>query len=176
MTKTKFLRDFRAANTLCPFFYFNYVLPGGKFSYLDMRNNSKMTGNSMTFTLHTLPALNKDAYNTNLFVEGSNAETADTEYVTSNEMKWKIDVTGDGTANCPAVPVTVKANDTGEKVNVTGYFGGDISNERNYNFTKYSTTHGSFYLSQWAGNYYQEACRCDDNCKGRRRHHGKRHS
>lgn len=156
LTKTKFLRDFRAANTLCPFFYFNYVLPGGKFSYLDMRNNSKMTGNSMTFTLHTLPALNKDAYNTNLFVEGSNAETADTEYVTSNEMKWKIDVTGDGTANCPAVPVTVKANDTGEKVNVTGYFGGDISNERNYNFTKYSTTHGSFYLSQWAGNYYQE--------------------
>lgn len=156
LTKAVYLRDFRAANTQCSFFYFNYVNPGGRFAYLDMRNNKKMTGNSMTFTLRTMPALNKDVYNTNLFVEGSNAETADTDYVTSQDMKWKIDVNGDGTATCAAVPVTVNATDSGEKVHVSGNFGGDISHDREYDFTKYTTAHGSFYLSQWDGNYFQE--------------------
>lgn len=147
------LREFRAANTLCSFFYFNYVNAWGRFNYVDISNNTKMTGNSMTFTLRTMPAAYSD-YNT-LKIDGSNAETADTEYVSSTDMKWKPNVTGDGTANNPDVAVTVNATDSGEKVTVTGQYGG-MTADQTFSFTKYTTDGGSFTLSQWSGNYFQQ--------------------
>ena len=147
------LREFRAANTQCSFFYFNYVNTWGRFNYVDISNNAKMTGNSMTFTLRTMPAAYSD-YNT-LKIDGSNAETADTEYVSSSDMKWKPNVTGDGTANNPDVAVTVNATDSGEKVTVTGQYGG-MTADQTFTFTKYTTDGGSFTLSQWSGNYFQQ--------------------
>ncbi len=147
------LREFRAANTLCSFFYFNYINAWGRFNYVDISNNAKMTGNSMTFTLRTMPAAYSD-YNT-LKIDGSNAETADTEYVSSTDMKWKPNVTGDGTATNPDVAVTVNATDSGKKVTVTGQYGG-MTAEQTFTFTKYVTDGGSFTLSQWSGGYFQQ--------------------
>lgn len=148
------LRDFRARNTQCEFFYFNYINPWGRFNYVDIRDNKKMTGNSMNFTLHTIPQAYSD-YSNSLLIAGSNGETADTEYATSQDMKWKCDVTGDGTAKNEAVKVTVDGTDTGERVSGKGEFGG-ITFEQEYDFTKYSTTGGTFTVSQWTGNYFQQ--------------------
>ncbi len=152
LEKVYSLRELRAANTNCAFFYFNYINAWGRFNYVDISNNAKMTGNSMTFTLRTMPAAYSD-YNT-LKINGSNAETADTEYVSSSDMNWKPNVTGDGTANNPDVAVTVNATDSGEKVTVTGQYGGK-TDEQTFSFTKYITTGGSFTLSQWSGPYFQ---------------------
>ena len=148
------LRDFRARNTQCEFFYFNYINPWGRFNYVDIRDNKKMTGNSMNFTLHTISQAYSD-YSNSLLIAGSNGETADTEYATSQDMKWKCDVTGDGTAKNEAVKVTVDGTDTGERVSGKGEFGG-ITFEQEYDFTKYSTTGGTFTVSQWTGNYFQQ--------------------
>ena len=148
------LRDFRARNTQCEFFYFNYINPWGRFNYVDIRDNKKMTGNSMNFTLHTIPQAYSD-YSNSLLISGSNGETADTEYATSQDMKWKCDVTGDGTAKNEAVKVTVDGTDTGERVSGKGEFGG-ITFEQEYDFTKYSTTGGTFTVSQWDGAYFQQ--------------------
>lgn len=148
------LRDFRARNTQCEFFYFNYINPWGRFNYVDIRDNKKMTGNSMNFTLHTIPQAYSD-YSNSLLISGSNGETADTEYATSQDMKWKCDVTGDGTAKNEAVKVTVDGTDTGERVSGKGEFGG-ITFEQEYDFTKYSTTGGTFTVSQWTGAYFQQ--------------------
>ena len=148
------LRDFRARNTQCEFFYFNYINPWGRFNYVDIRDNKKMTGNSMNFTLHTIPQAYSD-YSNSLLIAGSNGETADTEYATSQDMKWKCDVTGDGTAKNEAVKVTVDGTDTGERVSGKGEFGG-ITFEQEYDFTKYSTTGGTFTVSQWTGAYFQQ--------------------
>ena len=147
------LRKFEAANTQCQFFYFNYVNPWGRFNYVDISNNARMTGNSMNFTLRTLPAAYSD-YNT-LKIDGSNAETADTSYPSSTDMKWKPNVTGDGTATNPDVNTTVKATNTGEKITVTGEYGG-ITSDQTFEFTKYTTDGGSFYLAQWSGDYFQQ--------------------
>lgn len=65
------LRDFRARNTQCEFFYFNYINPWGRFNYVDIRDNKKMTGNSMNFTLHTIPQAYSD-YSNSLLISGSN--------------------------------------------------------------------------------------------------------
>ena len=148
------LRDFRARNTQCEFFYFNYINPWGRFNYVDIRDNKKMTGNSMNFTLHTIPQAYLE-YSNSLLIAGSNGETADTEYATSQDMKWKCDVTGDGTAKNEAVKVTVDGTDTGERVSGKGEFGG-ITFEQEYDFTKYSTTGGTFTVSQWTGDYFQQ--------------------
>ena len=148
------LRDFRARNTQCEFFYFNYINPWGRFNYVDIRDNKKMTGNSMNFTLHTIPQAYSD-YSNSLLIAGSNGETADTEYATSENMQWRCDVTGDGTAKNEAVKVTVDGTDTGERVSGKGEFGG-ITFEQEYDFTKYSTTGGTFTVSQWTGDYFQQ--------------------
>ena len=149
-----YLRDFRARNTQCEFFYFNYVASRGRFNYVDIRDNKRMTGNSMNFTLHTIPQAYSE-YSNALLIAGSNGETADTEYATSQDMKWKCDVQGNGTAKNEAVNVTVVGTDTGERVAGKGEFGG-ITFEQEYDFTKYSTTGGTFTVSQWDGAYFQQ--------------------
>lgn len=150
----EFLKEFRASNTKCSYFYFNYVYPTGNLNTVDIRNNKNMTGNSMNFTLHTLPEA-KSEYGSYLYIAGSNGETADTSYPTSQEMHWRIDTKGDGTAQNEAVPVTVDATNTGETVTVTGEFGG-MKADQTFTFTKYSTTGGTFTVSQWSGAYYQQ--------------------
>lgn len=147
------LREFRAANTQCTFFYFNYINAWGRFNHVDIRNNARMTGNSMNFTLRTLPGAYSE-YSNALLIAGSNGETADTSYPTSSDMKWKIDVTGDGTASNPDVAVTVEGTVVGDST-VTGEFGG-MKQDQTFTFSKYSTTGGEFMLTQWSGGYYQQ--------------------
>lgn len=156
LTKAYNLTTFRAANTLCSFFYFNYVNPWGRFSEVDVRNNPNMTSASLNCMFHTMPARSSNSYNTTLFIEGSNGEHSDTSYPNSDDMKWKTDVTGDGTATNSDVAVKLlDAVDTGLKNTVTGAYGG-ITSDQTFVLTKYSTAHGTFSLAQWSGSYYQQ--------------------
>lgn len=159
----EFLKEFRASNTKCSYFYFNYVYPTGNLNLVDIRNNKNMTGNSMNFTLRTIPEA-KSEYGSYLYIAGSNGETADTSYPTSQDLHWKIDVTGDGTAQNEAVPVTVDATNTGETVTVTGEYGG-MKADQTFTFTKYSTTGGTFTVSQWSGEYYQQLADITNSAK-----------
>lgn len=159
-----YLAEFKGANTRLEFVDFNGVQPGGM-SVIDLRDNKRMTGESVDYTIHTLPQA-KANYNTepNLLLSGSNGETADISYATSSDMQWKCDITGDATSSHTPVPVTLKdITDTG--VNVTGslerlypYFGVGLD----YDLDRYSTDGGEFLLAQWQPVYFQKIASVTD--------------
>ncbi len=159
-----FLAEFKAADTRLEFVDFNGIQPGGM-SIIDLRDNKRMTGESVDYTIHTLPQA-KSNYNTepNLLLSGSNGETADISYATTTDMQWRCDITGNDTASHTRVPVTLKgATDTGE--NVTGslerlypYFGLGLD----YDLDRYSTEGGEFLIAQWQPVYYQKIASVTD--------------
>lgn len=155
LSNAYYLRSFKAVNTLCPSFYFNYVSPFGRFAEIDVRNNKNMTSASINFMFMTLPQHYNDSNKNTLLIEGSNGEHSDPTYPQSSDMKWKLDVEGDKTATNDDVEVTVNATNTGEMIDVTGQFGG-MAAEQSFSFTKWATDKGSFYISQWSGPYYQQ--------------------
>lgn len=64
-------------------------------------------------------------------------------------MQWKVDVTGDGTAQNAETDVTIDATKTEETIHVEGQTGGNLMNDGIYDFTKYTTENGAFAISQW---------------------------
>ncbi len=152
-----YLTEIKASNTLLEFVDFNGVQPSN-LSLVDLRDNKRMTGESVDYTIHTLPVA-KQSYNPaeNLLLSGSNGETADISYATSTDMQWKCDITGSGTSSHTKVPVTLEgATDTGS--NVTGvldrlypFFGLKLE----YDLDRYSTDGGEFLLAQWQPVYFQ---------------------
>ena len=155
---TYFLQTFEAASTLLEFVDFNGVQPGG-LSKIDLRYNTRMTGESVDYTIHTLPVA-RENYSTdnNLLLRGSNGETADISYATSSDMLWKCDIAGDNTASHTPLPLTlVDATDTGE--NVTGTLERLYPNfglSLDYDLDRYTTAGGDFLISQWQQPYYQK--------------------
>ncbi len=159
-----YLTEFKASNTNIEFVDFNGVQPSG-LSMIDLRDNKRMTGESVDYTIHTLPVA-KQNYNpaANLLLSGSNGETADISYATSSDMQWKCDITGDGTASKDKVTVTLEgATDTGN--NVTGhldrlypFFGVGLD----YDLDRYSTDGGEFLISQWQPVYFQQIASVTD--------------
>lgn len=154
LTNVYSLRRFEAAATLCDYFYFNYVNPMGRFEYVDVRDNSNMTAQSINCMFKTLPIHYGKSYNATLLISGSNGETSDTSYPNSSDMGWLTDINGDGTAQFDKVSVSIDAVDTGEKIELEGNFGG-INSEQSYTLTQYSTENGTFALVQWDTPYFQ---------------------
>lgn len=157
LTKAYYLREFRAADTKCSSFYFNYVNPWGQFQYIDVRNNPNLTSSAINCMFKTLPeCARKYGSSPNLLIAGSNGEHSDPSYPTSDDLEWVLDVEGDATATNDDVAVTLlNATDTGEKETVTGQYGG-MTSDQTFTFTKYRTEHGTFTVSQWSGAYYQQ--------------------
>lgn len=155
LMQASYLEEFYGANTLLEFVDFNGQ-QAQRMRVIDLRDNSHMTGETVDYTIHTLPQAKSTAGN-NLLLSGSNAETAETAYATSLDMGWKCDVTGDGSARHSKVAVTLTgATDTGE--NKTGtvdrlypIFGLSMD----YDFDIYQTEGGKFLISQWQPNYFQ---------------------
>lgn len=157
-----YLKEFVAANSRLRFVDFNGQQPG-RLQLVDLRNSPGFTYESMAYTLKTLPQ-SKRVWSTNLFVEGSHAEHADTDYLTDADMQWKCDVVGDGTAQWNNLDVTLlDATDTGE--NKTGVV------DRLYPFMGYSmpydldvmeTDGGRFILAQWQKPWFQTVASVHD--------------
>lgn len=151
-----YLQTLEATDTQCDYFYFNYISPSGTFEKVDIRNNPRMTSDALSMMYKTMPA-HPDSWSSepNLLISGSNGEHSDTDYVTSTDMSWKVDVEGDGTAQNAETDVTIDAAKTDETMHLEGNFGGNISLDQSYDFVKYETENGKFSICQWAAPYYQ---------------------
>lgn len=158
-----FLSSFDASGSQLEFLDFNGIQPE-HMRKVDLRNCPNFTYESMAYTLKTLPMC-RQAWSTNLFVAGSKAEHADIEFLTTPEMNWICDITGDGTAEFSPLSVTLDgATDTGE--NKTGVL------ERLYPYSGYSlkydldvmqTEGGRFILAQWQPEWFQTVASVHDS-------------
>ena len=157
LSNAYYLQNLIATGTQCDYFYFNYISPAGTFKKVDIRNNTRMTSDALSMMYMTMPA-HSDSWSSDptLLIEGSNGEHSNTEYVTSSDMQWIVDVEGDGTAQNAETDVTIDAVKTSETIHLEGYFGGNIVDEQSYDFAKYTTDNGSFAICQWAAPYYQK--------------------
>ena len=145
-----YLETFRAAGSKISFVDFHGT-QANKMTTIDLSNCPAFTAASMTYTLRTIRPCNKKQSATNLFLTGSNAEHADTDYATSSDYKWTSDVQGDATAtNDPLAVTLADATDTGE--NKTGTLGRLFPNyalSLDYDLDVMQTTGGKFIICQW---------------------------
>ncbi len=162
LTNAYFLQEFVATDTQCDYFYFNYVSPSGTFEKVDIRNNPRMTSDALSMMYKTMPAHADNSSVPNLLISGSNGEHSDTDYVTSSDMQWKVDVEGDGTAQNAETDVTIDATLTDGTVHVEGQTGGNRLNDGVYDFPKYTTGNGAFAIAQWQAPHYQTLASVSD--------------
>ena len=87
-------------------FYYNQGI-----NTIDIRDNANMTPCSLNYMYQTLSGLESASPYPNLLLEGSNAETSDTSIAT--ELKWTVDVKGDGSATCGTVTATIVPSEMG---------------------------------------------------------------
>lgn len=108
LSQNSYLEKFWGQNNRFTFldFYYNQGI-----NTIDIRNNAGMTPCSLNYMYQTLSGLEKTSPNTNLWLEGSNAETSNTSLAT--ELKWTVDVTGDGSATCGTVTATLVPSEMG---------------------------------------------------------------
>ena len=108
LSQNSYLERFWGQNNSFTFldFYYNQGI-----KYIDIRDNAGMTPCSLNFMYQTLSGLEKTSSYPNLLLEGSNAQTSDTSIAT--ELKWTVDVTGDGSASCGTVTATIVTSDKG---------------------------------------------------------------
>ena len=152
-----YLQEFRAKNTNLEFVDF-LGTQSGNVSLIDLRDNKNMTGETVSYTIHTLRASKSNSWSSspNLLLSGSNAETADTDIAESDDYHWICDVKGDGTAQWRTVDVNiVDATDTGDNKKgeldrLYPLYGLGFS----YDFDIYETEGGKFLISQWQPSGY----------------------
>lgn len=154
-----YLKSFTAANTNLEFLDFNGT-QANRITKIDLRNNKRMTSETVDYIIHTLPVAKENAWSTEptLLLEGSNAEHADTKYAESSDMLWKCDVTGDGTVTHDPIAITFEgATLTGNRI--TGKldrlypnFGRGLE----YDLDEYETEGGKFVVAQPKSPYYQD--------------------
>ena len=163
LTNAYYLATLEAAETQCDHFYLNYISPAGTLEKVDIRNNKRITSDALSMMYKTMPA-HAESWSSEptLLIAGSNGEHSNTAYVTSNDMQWKVDVTGDGTAQNAETDVTIDATKTEETIHVEGQTGGNLMNDGIYDFTKYTTENGAFAISQWQAPYYQKMAEVTD--------------
>lgn len=108
LSQNFYLQKFWGQNNLFTFldFYYNQGI-----NTIDIRNNAGMTPCSLNFMYQTLSGQENTSSYPNLLLEGSNAETSDTSIAT--ELRWTVDVTGDGSATCGTVTATIVSSDKG---------------------------------------------------------------
>lgn len=158
LMKAFYLTDFAARNTEIEFIDFNGQ-QAGRMNKIDLRDNKKMTGETVDYTIHTLPEAKSNSWSTaaNLLLSGSNAETADTDFAEDLDHHWICDVKGNATATHSKVAVTLEGStDTGE--NKTGRLDRLYPNfgmGMDYDFDIYETNGGKFLISQWQPKYFQ---------------------
>lgn len=150
-----FLKSFKASNTKLEFVDFNGQ-QADRMTIIDLRNCPNFTAESMDYTIHTLPVARK-AWSTNLYLKGSNAEKADTEYATSADMQWICDVTGDGSAEHSPLSLSfIDAEKTGEKKTGTlERLYPIFAMSLDYDLELMHTNGGDFVVAQWKPIYFQ---------------------
>lgn len=157
LIKTPYLKTFDAKGTKLRFVDFNGQQPS-RMERIDLSDCPNFTYESMAYTIKTLPQA-KPTYGTepNLLISGSNGAKADTDYVTSSEMNWRVDIPGDGSANINELALTLEGatptggRKTGELDRLYPIFGMGLT----YDLTEYETAGGKFLIVQWDKPYFQ---------------------
>ncbi len=155
LMRAPYLHTFHASNTKLEFVDFNGQ-QADRMRVIDLRNNPNFTYESMAYTVATLPVA-RQAWSTNLWLEGSNAEKSNLDYATSSDMQWICDVTGDGSAEFSPLNVTFDGAEAtgevkkGELERLYPMFGLGLS----YDLKVMSTTGGKFVVAQWKAPWFQ---------------------
>lgn len=153
-----YLTEFIARNTNIEFIDFNGQ-QAARMTKIDIRDNKNMTGETLTYTIRTLPEAkaSQGAASPNLLIDGSNYENAYTDLAEDIDHHWTLDVHGNGTPTYRTVSVNLlDATDTGE--NKTGRLDRLYPNfgmGMDYDFDIYETEGGTFLISQWQPVWFQ---------------------
>jgi len=154
-----YLKKFEAANTNLEFVDFNGC-QSNRMTLIDLRNNKKMTSETVDYTIHTLPPAKSETYGgeePNLLLEGTEASRADFTYAESSDLLWRSDTDGDGSVTHEPVAVTFEgATLTGNRITGTldrlyPNFGMSLD----YDLDEYQTEGGKFVVAQPKSPYYQ---------------------
>ncbi len=100
-----YLKNLRCASTQTSVLNFRN---NNRLRFVDLRNNTNMTSCSINFMFSSMWPCDGNTYSANLLIAGSNGEKADKSTITSEEYKWILDITPDGSAQCNDVAITIK--------------------------------------------------------------------
>lgn len=111
LTKKIYLSNVSASNTNIEFLDMHDEIGYNSLKLLDLRNNKKMTAQTLNYTFAAMPFHEGDSRTTNVFIKGiPGAETSNTDIITDNYSNYyKVDVEGDGSASMDSVNITVSA-------------------------------------------------------------------
>ena len=129
LTNKRFLRSVSARNTKIEFLDMHHVTGYNTLNSLDIRDNVNMTPQTLNFTFDAMPPHDGDSYRTNVFIQGSNGEHANTDLLSYDTMNYyKVDVEGDGTASMDSVDITTPVVEGGTySLTQVGQYGADDS-------------------------------------------------
>lgn len=109
LTKKKYLSNVSASNTNIEFLDMHDEVGYNGLKLLDLRNNKKMTAQTLNYTFAAMPYHNGDSRTTNVFIKGvPGASTSNTDIITDDYTNYyKVDVEGDGSAPMDSVNITI---------------------------------------------------------------------
>lgn len=115
LTGKRYLANISAKNTNIEFLDMHDQIGYNSLKKLDLRNNLRMTANTLNFTFASMPAHSGSSRYTNVFINGiPGAETSNTSLLTSDyDNNYIVDVTGDNSAPMEPVTLAVGASDNG---------------------------------------------------------------
>lgn len=110
-SKNMYLKTLRSAGTQISVLN---LRNNNRLRLVDVRDNVNMTSCSINFMFSSMWACNGNSYSANLLIKGSNGEHADKSTITSEEYKWILDISPDGSANCQNLAVTLTQKEGGK--------------------------------------------------------------
>ena len=115
LTGKIYLANVSAKNTKIEFLDMHDEIGYNGLKRLDLRNNARMTAQTLNFTFTAMPSHVGGSRWTNVFIEGiPGAETSNTALITEDtDNNYIVDVTGDNTASMAPVALTIATADNG---------------------------------------------------------------
>lgn len=106
LSKNRYLRDVSMKNTNIQFLDMHSAVGINRLNRLNISNCKRMTPQSLNFTFMAMPDHNGASYSTNVFISGSNGETAKTELLSYDaENYYRSDIQGNGTASMDSIAI-----------------------------------------------------------------------
>ena len=160
-----FLKQFVAYNTNLEFVDFNGA-QARRMTLIDLRNNKKMTLESVNYTLHTFPEGSDKTAKSRLLIEGTPCPVEAANYITGSDMNWQVDVTPQGSAPHNDVNITFEgATLTGQSKTGTHKLYPNFGMEIEYDLAEFQTEGGKFVVAQPKAPYYQHINSVTDKAK-----------
>ncbi len=126
LSNCRFVRDVNMRATGIQFLDLHGAIGTNRLNKLDIRDCADMTPQSLNFTFMAMPPHTGNSYGTNVYIQGSNGETAQTDLLEYDEENYYVpDVKGDGSASMDSINIIQQPSDvayTLTQVANDGYF------------------------------------------------------